>query len=51
MNDLKNIRLCECCRRIIPAFSRGLFCPDCIKALNEDKKNVTPFKIGGTNGK
>lgn len=51
MIDLKNVRLCECCRRKMPDNSRGLFCPDCIKVLNDDKKNGTPFKIGGPNAK
>jgi predicted amidophosphoribosyltransferase len=48
---IQNIRLCECCRRVMPVSYSGLFCPDCIKALNDDKKNGTTFKIGGTNGK
>lgn len=51
MNDLKNFRLCECCRRIMPNFSKGLFCNECIRAFNEDQKNGTPFKIGGPNAK
>lgn len=48
---IQNIRLCECCRRVMPVFYNGLFCPDCIKALNDDKKNGPTFKIGVTNGK
>lgn len=51
MNDLKNVRLCECCRRIMPNFSKGLFCNDCISKLNDEQKNGTHFKIGGPNGK
>ena len=51
MNDLKNIQLCGCCRRIMPAFSKGLFCPECLKVLNDVKKNGTTTKIGDTNGK
>ena len=46
---IKNIRICEMCKR--PNTIETLFCPACIKLLNELKKNGTPFKIGGPNGK
>lgn len=46
---IQNIRLCEMCKRPNPL--NTLFCPDCMKLLDELKKNRTPFKIGGPNGK
>lgn len=49
MHDLKNFRLFECCRRIMPNSSKGLFCAECIRNFIEDQKNGTPFKIGGPN--
>lgn len=47
----QNIRRCECCHRVMPASVIGLFCPDCIKALNDDKKNKTTLTIWLPNGK
>lgn len=46
---IQNIRLCEMCKR--PNALNTLFCTDCMKLLDELKKNGTPFKIGGSNGK
>lgn len=46
---IHNIRLCEMCKRPNPI--NTLFCPDCMKSLDELKKNKTNFKIGGQNGK
>jgi hypothetical protein len=42
---IQNIRLCEMCKR--PNYFSGLFCPACIKKIN-DMKNK---KIGGPNAK
>ena len=47
----QNIRLCECCRRVMPEDVIGLFCPDCIKALNDDKKNTTTLNLWVPNAK
>lgn len=46
---IQNVRICEMCKRPNPI--KTLFCPACIKLLNELKKNGTPFKIGGPNAK
>jgi hypothetical protein len=43
---IHNIRICEMCKRPNPIDT--LFCPACIKLLNELKKKGTPFKIGGS---
>lgn len=32
---IQNVKLCECCRRIMPAFSIGLFCEDCKNDFKE----------------
>ena len=42
---IHNIRLCEMCKR--PNHFGGLFCPACIKKINEMKNK----KIGGPNAK
>lgn len=48
MNDLKNVRLCEMCKRPM-IYGEGpaglLFCFSCIKKINEVKKK----NIEGTN--
>ena len=44
---IQNIRLCEMCKRPNPISYSGLFCPACIKKINEMKNK----KIGGPNVK
>lgn len=44
---IHNIRICEMCKRPNPI--NTLFCPECMKLLDELKKKGTPFKIGGPN--